>query len=200
MKILNSIQKLGLACAFITLPAVSSPLTMQTQSKDIFVKKDIPPEGTTDKTILYGAPIASVNICGEEKFARIVVDLGKNVLYKYDSEGNAIAAYLIASGKKSTPTDKGIRIVTHIEKYPYSASPEQTRRHNKPNDYGPRIICLNKLNPATGEQSPTGEFIHGNNNPASLGKYTSLGCIRMDNTVIKELAEEVKRGDIVVIQ
>ena len=63
----------------------------------------------------------------------------------------------------------------------------------------PKIICLQKVDPETGTRSSTGEFIHGNNNPASLGKYASLGCIRMDNDVIRELAANVKRGDIVVI-
>ncbi len=48
--------------------------------------------------------------------------------------------------------------------------------------------------------SQTGQFIHGNNDISSLGKYASLGCIRMDNEVIKKLAKEVKRGDIVVIR
>lgn len=55
-------------------------------------------------------------------------------------------------------------------------------------------------NPETGTQSPTGEFIHGNNAPESLGKYSSHGYIRMDNEIIQELAKEVKAGDIIILQ
>ncbi len=45
-----------------------------------------------------------------------------------------------------------------------------------------------------------GQFIHGNNNPASLGTYASLGCVRMDNGVIKKLAQEVERNTYVLIK
>ncbi len=45
-----------------------------------------------------------------------------------------------------------------------------------------------------------GEFIHGNNNPASIGTYASHGCIRMDNDVIVQLSKEVKPGSYVLIQ
>ena len=57
-----------------------------------------------------------------------------------------------------------------------------------------------KLDPKTGEQTRTGEFIHGNNNVNSLGKYASNGCIRMDNEIIKQFALEIKAGDIVIIK
>jgi lipoprotein-anchoring transpeptidase ErfK/SrfK len=58
---------------------------------------------------------------------------------------------------------------------------------------------LNKLDPETGEKSDIGEFIHGNRNSSTLGQYVSHGCMRMDNDVIKELAANAKRGDIVLI-
>ena len=45
-----------------------------------------------------------------------------------------------------------------------------------------------------------GEFIHGNNDSTSIGKKVSMGCIRMDNNVIKYLSGVVKRGDFVVIK
>ena len=109
-------------------------------------------------------------------------------------------AYLIASGKKSTPTDTGIRIVSNIERWPYKTAGLATKRRKNPNDYGPRALILRKIDPKTGETAPTGEFIHGNNNRKSLGKYASKGCMRMDNTVIKEMATLVKKGDIVIIK
>ena len=59
---------------------------------------------------------------------------------------------------------------------------------------------LNKVDTKTGEQSPTGEFIHGNNNPSSIGRYASHGCIRMDNEVIKKLAAETEKGTYVLIK
>lgn len=200
MRIQNYVRQAFLACVLMSAPcAVSSSKTIQ---NDTFIKTEtvVPPEGTSDSTALIKAPSPFLHVRGEEKTAKIVVDLNTNILYKYDNTGQAEAAYLVASGKKSSSTDKGVRIVTHIEKYPYKSAPASTRRHKKPNDYGPNILCLNKLDTITGKQSPTGEFIHGNNNPSSLGKYASLGCIRMDNNVIKEFAKEIKRGDIIIIQ
>ena len=168
--------------------------------QDIFMLQEkVPTKGTTSQAVLQKAPNPEVYIKGKKNFASIVVDLAQNVLYEYKN-GKPISAYLIASGKKSTPTDTGLRIVTHIETYPYKSAPKSTKRYKNPNDYGPRIICLEKLDSITGIRSVTGEFIHGNNNPQSLGKYVSKGCMRMDNEVIKLLAQKVKRGALVLIK
>lgn len=210
MKILNNCTKLnmgliGLATSAIMLVSPQSSKaqnTVNTQPKcDTFERTtEITPEGTDNKSILFNAPSAEIEIQGEPRTAKIVVDLSTNVLYKYDEFGNAEKAYLIASGKKRTPTHAGIRVVSHTESYPYKSAPASTKRRREPWLYGPKIIILDKLNPETGEKSQTGEFIHGNNNPDSIGKYASLGCMRMDNEVIKELSTEVKRGDIVIIK
>ncbi len=188
------------------LPLLFAPQQIKAQNlektpdKDLFEKNiSIPPKGTKNNTILLGAPSPEIEIAGVKDTAKIVVDLSKNVLYTYNENGQAQCAYLIASGKPKYPTDTGIRVVTHVESYPYKSAPRSTRRRRRPNDYGPKIICLQKIDVKTGERSNTGEFIHGTNKPASLGKYASLGCMRMDNEVIQKLAKEVHRGDIVLI-
>lgn len=191
----------GSAILFPAISVKSQTVNSQTKS-DTFEKVSnvVTPQGVTDESVLLFAPSSDIEIQGETRKAKIVVDLSKNILYKYDDNGDAQAAYLIASGKKTSPTDVGVRMVTHVEKYPYKTAPWATKRRRNPNDYGPRIICLETVNPKTGAKGSTGEFIHGNKNPNSLGKYASLGCIRMDNEVIKELATQVKKGDIVVIK
>lgn len=169
--------------------------------KDTFTcTTTIPPMGTEEKTVLLGAPSPEIIIEGEKKLAAIVVDLAKNILYHYNPRGEAIKAYLVATGKKNTPTKEGVRVVSHVERYPYKSAPASTKRRKKPWDYGPRIICLETIDPDTGKKGTTGQFIHGNHNPSSLGQNASLGCVRMDNTVIKELSGQVKRGDIVILK
>ncbi len=202
MRINSYIHKAGIAFTLLALSPVLSNVLARTPVNDTFVKTEtvVTPKGTAEKNILDNAPDPHIIIAGEAKIAKITVDLSQNVLYKYDNEGNAQTAYLIASGKKNTPTDKGVRIVTHTESYPYRSAPKRTKRRRNPGAYGPRVICLNKIDKLTGIQSQTGEFIHGTNQPNSIGKYASLGCMRMDNEVIKELAGEVKRGDIVIIK
>lgn len=210
MKISGNFYKLNMGIAGIAAGTLmlfpkeikaQSVISSEKQTEDVFEKvSEISPQGSTGKTILLNAPSPDIEIMGVMRTAAIVVDLSKNILYKYDEFGNAQKAYLVASGKKSSPTDEGIRVVTHIEKYPYRSAPPSTKRRKKPWDYGPRIICLETIDPQTGVKGKTGEFIHGNNNPNSLGKYASLGCIRMDNEVIKELSTQVKKGDIVILK
>jgi len=169
--------------------------------EDVYVNRGdlVPAKGTSDPAILADAPSPIVFVVDEARKAKIVVKLSTNVLYKYDDNGQAEIAYRIASGKKSTPTDTGISVVSHVETYPYKSASPKTKRYKNPSDYGPKAIILEKLNPITGKKSPTGEFIHGNNNKNSIGKYASKGCMRMDNQVIRILSNQVERGDLVLI-
>lgn len=187
--------------------AVGTPQAIPQNTKTTIETRDtfersvkIPPQGTDDPKALQNAPNPEVKIAGKISNAVIVVDLSKNILYTYDKTGEPTMAYSIASGTRKTPTETGIRVVSHIETYPYKNAPKASKRYKNPKDYGPKIIILEKVDKNTGEKSPTGEFIHGNNNPSSIGKYASHGCMRMDNEVIKELSASVKRGDIVLIK
>lgn len=162
----------------------------------------VTPKGTNDEAVLEQAPSAMVKVAGKVEVARIVVDLEKNYLYTYDENGKPQMAYLIASGKPTTPTDKGLRKITHFEEYPYKTA-YGTIRKQKPDAFGPRVMYLEIVDQNTGELHPSnGEFIHGNNDESSLGKYVSGGCMRMDNEVVKELVDsgQIPRGSYVLIQ
>lgn len=149
---------------------------------------------------LANAPSPKIVVNGEEKNARIVVSLSDNKLYLYDENGEAEEVHSVASGAKNTPTDVGLRKVTHIETYPYSSA-TGTKRKANPKAYGPKILILTSIDPKTGKDlGSNGEFIHGNNNPASIGKYASHGCIRMHNDQIVRMAEIVEPGSYVLIQ
>ena len=167
--------------------------------QDIFVKDSVPPSGTTNANFLASAPSPDIMVCGKNKKAKFVINLSQNVLYSYDQNGQPKCAYRIASGKASTPTHSGVRIVSHTESYPYRSAPRHTKRRRNPRAYGPKAIILDILNTKNGARSSTGEFIHGNNDSTSIGKYASHGCMRMDNEVIKKISDDVKRGDLVLI-
>ena len=190
---------LALSLSLATASAAQNVALKQQQVDTFEYVNPISPKGTSSPYVLMEAPSPEVEIAGEKKLAAIVVDLSKNVLYKYNEFGFAEAAYLVATGKKSTPTDTGVRVVKNIESYPYRTASKNTKRYKNPRDYGPKALILEIIDPKTGKQTPTGEFIHGNNNPSSLGKYASKGCIRMDNEVIREIASQVEKGDIVLI-
>lgn len=164
-------------------------------------KQTLPPtSGSNDSTLLHNAPNPAVTVKGEKKNATIVVDISKNVLYHYDKNGKPISAYLVATGKPQSPTKQIVSIVSHVETYPYKSAPSSTKRYKSPKSFGPKALILNKLDTITGERIFSGQFIHGNNDFASLGKYESGGCVRMDNQVIKEIAKKVKHGDIVIFR
>jgi len=162
----------------------------------------VPPSGTTNPEILAKAPKPDITIAGKKEKALFVIRLSENVLYKYDEQGKPVIAYRVASGAKRTPTDKGVRIISHVEKFPYKGAPRSSKRRRDPRAFGPYAIIVDKIDVKTGERSSTGEFVHGNKNPESIGQYASHGCIRMDNDVITQLAtsEEVKRGRVIIIE
>ena len=86
--------------------------------------------------------------------------------------------YPVAVGKPSSPTPKGtFRIIN--------------RAINPGGPFGVRWLGLN---------APNGDYgIHGTNNPSSIGKSVSNGCIRMFNNQVLELSNLVSIGTVVKI-
>lgn len=168
-----------------------------------------PLEETWNKTQLgfdelLNAPNPEITINGKKLNATIVVDTKTNKLYRYDKDGNIQDGYHVATGKigrnGKSITTKGIRYVDHKETYPYSTA-DGTKRKKNPSAYGPKLLYLTVIDPKTGENlGSTGEFIHGNNKPSSIGTHDSKGCIRMDNEVIKKIVKEVPVGSYVLIK
>lgn len=166
----------------------------------ILENEKVPPKGSNSPEHLKNAPSPIITVAGEEKFASIVVDTEHNLLYKYNDKGEAEMVYSVATGKKRTPTRKGIKMITNVEDYPYKTA-YGTKRKKNPDDYGPNVIIIENINPETGKiYGNNGQFIHGNNNPSSIGEYASLGCVRMDNEVIKKLAKEVVKQTYVLVK
>jgi lipoprotein-anchoring transpeptidase ErfK/SrfK len=91
-------------------------------------------------------------------------------------DGKAFKSYPIAIGKPSTPTPKGtFRIIN--------------KAYNPGGPFGARWLGLNIK----------GYGIHGTNNPSSIGKAVSNGCIRTYNKNIIELYNTVPIGTTVRI-
>lgn len=87
-------------------------------------------------------------------------------------------SYKVAVGKPSTPTPKGIFKIIDLAVNPGGP-------------FGARWLGLN---------APYGDYgIHGTNNPSSIGKSVSNGCIRMFNRNVIELSSIIPIGTVVVI-
>lgn len=134
-------------------------------------------------------------------YPAVVIDLSEGILYHYDLEGYLYNTFPVATGKSSTPTKPGLRIVTGIENYPYKNAPRATKRRQNPNDYGPHVVCLANVDTKTGKITGSdGQFIHGTNQPNSIGKKASKGCIRLSNENVSELVQRLYKDQYVLIR
>ncbi|MCM3733993.1 L,D-transpeptidase [Fictibacillus nanhaiensis] len=91
-------------------------------------------------------------------------------------DGTVIKRYPIGVGKMLTPTPTGT--YTIINKAPNPGGP-----------FG--VMWMGLSRPHYG--------IHGTDNPASIGKNVSKGCVRMHNSHVMELSKIVPIGTKVVI-
>ncbi|AJY76404.1 L,D-transpeptidase [Paenibacillus beijingensis] len=107
---------------------------------------------------------------------RIIVDLSDRALYLLD--GNTVTrSFPIAIGKMLTQTPSGE--FTIVNKHPNPGGP-----------YGAMWMGLSK--PHYG--------IHGTNDPSSIGRAVSRGCIRLYNADVLELSRLVPIGTRVTIR
>lgn len=108
---------------------------------------------------------------------RIVINTKAHTLTLFRNN-NVYKIYKVAVGKPSTPTPKGTFKIIN-------------RAINPSGPFGARWLGLN---------IPYGDYgIHGTNNPSSIGKSVSNGCIKMFNNQVIELSNLVPIGTTVTI-
>ncbi len=103
----------------------------------------------------------------------INIDAKRLTVYK---NGRIFRQYVVATGKEETPTPTGV--FTVINKQVDPGGP-----------YGTRWLGLSRR----------GYGIHGTNDPSSIGKSASNGCVRMFNEDVEALFDIVPVGTIVRI-
>lgn len=107
----------------------------------------------------------------------ITVNTGNHTLTLYKN-GKPFRSYPVAIGKPSTPTPKGTFRI-------------KNKAVNPGGPFGARWLGLTATGGSYG--------IHGTNNPSSIGKNVSNGCIRLHNQNVIELFSLVSVGTIVKI-
>lgn len=106
----------------------------------------------------------------------IKVTLSNKKLTLYKS-GQTVKTYPVGIGKMLTQTPVGDYVIVN-------------REPNPGGPFGAMWLSLSKL----------GYGIHGTNNPSSIGKEVSKGCIRMHNHDVLELSRQVPNGTRVLIR
>ena len=168
--------------------------------------KDIQPGSETASQAaneLEDQPETTASTPGESGATRNVsakVDTKTNMLGVFEAE-KIVAAYPVTVGSGQTRTPIGDWKVRGIVKMPTFRYDKEMLQHGKRsgnfyllppgprNPVGVMWIALNKK----------GIGIHGTDNPDSIGRAASHGCIRLANWDVVRLATKIKPGDSVSI-
>ena len=117
---------------------------------------------------------------------RIVVSIPDRQLAIVE-DGRVEKVYQVAVGAPASPSPAGtFEVVTRIPN-PTWYQPGKIVPPGKANPLGTRWLGL----------SLKGFGIHGTNNPKSIGKSVSHGCIRMRNSDVEQLFSLIHVGDVV---
>lgn len=139
-----------------------------------------------------------INVNAQERSTQLskgqylIINSKKNKL-GYFKEGILVKEFSVATGKSSTPTPQGkFKIVNKIKNRPYYSGGIPGGSPNNP--LGDRWLGLH-----VGATYGTTYAIHGNNNASSIGKHVSGGCIRMHNSEIRWLFDQINVGAYAII-
>lgn len=105
----------------------------------------------------------------------IIINIGAKRLTVYKG-GREFRQYVVATGKEETPTPTGVFTVVN-------------KQVNPGGSYGTRWLGLSRR----------GYGIHGTNDPSSIGKAASNGCVRMFNEDVEALFDIAPVGTVVRI-
>ncbi|MGE7760099.1 L,D-transpeptidase family protein [Peribacillus sp. NPDC097895] len=122
----------------------------------------------------------------------IIINKANNQLAYYEND-KLVRVFLVATGKKASYTPEGkFKVVTMIVNRPYYKG--NIRGGDPRNPLGKRWLGINARN------TPGNTYaIHGNNDPKSIGKYISAGCIRMYNEDVQWMYDRVRMNTVVLI-
>ncbi|MFJ1311528.1 L,D-transpeptidase [Agrobacterium sp. P15N1-A] len=143
----------------------------------------------------------------DEKPGTIIVDQTERFLYLVQSDGKAIR-YAVGVGPVARGFDGGDAVIARKAVWPrWIPTPDMVKRN--PAHYGPhkdgvdgglgnpmgaRALYMHK------DGKDTYYRVHGTNDPNSIGKAVSAGCIRLLNQDIIDLYERVAPGARIVIK
>ena len=118
----------------------------------------------------------------------VVADLSKHLI-EVKRRGKVILRIQAATGAPGTPTPTGRYFVT--DRVPFSAG----------GPYGTFAFGISGMQPRLASQWPRNQLaIHGTNNPGSIGRSLSSGCLRVSERSLAQLKPLLQLGTPVIIQ
>lgn len=135
----------------------------------------------------------SAQFIEEYEGVHLEINLATNTLEVY-LNNNIMYSFKVASGKVNKHTPLGtFKIITKVVNPWYL--PKKIAGGDSKNPLGTRWIGINVPNTNGYKYG-----IHGTNNPSSIGRYVSQGCIRMYNQDVEWLYQHIPKGTIVIIK
>jgi lipoprotein-anchoring transpeptidase ErfK/SrfK len=127
----------------------------------------------------------------------VIIDTGNTALYYVLGQGRAIR-YGVGVGREGF-TWSGVQTISHKAEWPDWHPPAQMIARQP---YLPRFMAGGPGNPLGARAMYLGSSeyrIHGTNDPSTIGKFVSSGCIRLTNEDVSDLFSRVDVGTKVVV-
>jgi lipoprotein-anchoring transpeptidase ErfK/SrfK len=140
---------------------------------------------------------AVVALDTREARGTIIIDTGNTALYYVLGQGRAIR-YGVGVGRDGF-TWAGVQTISRKAEWPDWYPPSEMIRRQP---YLPRFVAGGPGNPLGARAMYLGSSqyrIHGTNDPTTIGKFVSSGCIRMTNEDVTDLFSRVDIGTKVVV-
>jgi lipoprotein-anchoring transpeptidase ErfK/SrfK len=140
---------------------------------------------------------AIVSLDTREAPGTIIIDTGNTALYYVLGQGRAIR-YGVGVGREGF-TWSGVQTISRKAEWPDWHPPAQMIARQP---YLPRFMAGGPGNPLGARAMYLGSSeyrIHGTNDPSTIGKFVSSGCIRLTNEDVTDLFSRVDVGTRVVV-
>jgi lipoprotein-anchoring transpeptidase ErfK/SrfK len=138
-----------------------------------------------------------VNLDTREAPGTVIIDTGNTALYYVLGEGRAIR-YGVGVGRQGF-TWSGAETISRKAEWPDWYPPSEMIARQP---YLPRFMAGGPGNPLGARAMYLGSSeyrIHGTNDPTTIGKFVSSGCIRLTNEDVTDLFNRVNVGTRVVV-
>jgi lipoprotein-anchoring transpeptidase ErfK/SrfK len=185
--------------ATVALSSAASAQALGYASTDpaAFPQDDATLPGADESAVPERLRRAVVAYDGGEAAGTVVIDTSNTALYYVLGGGRAIR-YGVGVGREGF-TWSGVQTVTRKAEWPDWHPPVQMIARQP---YLPRFMAGGPGNPLGARAMYLGasEYrIHGTNDPSTIGKFVSSGCIRLTNEDVSDLFNRVNVGTKVVV-
>ena len=188
-----------LASASAQVLGYASNAPMAFPSDNMMVAPAAPADDGDDRSAMVPERLkrAIVAFNTSEAPGTIVIDTGNTQLYYVLGQGRAVR-YGVGVGREGF-TWSGVQSISKKAEWPDRTPPAEMIARQP---YLPRFVAGGPGNPLGARAMYLGSSvyrIHGTNDPSTIGKFVSSGCIRLTNEDVADLFSRVTVGTKVVV-